>query len=111
MDRDSNVPVVDTNTLFQAGSISKPVAAYGALKLVAQRKIALDSNINMYLKSWKLPDNEFTKTKKGNLETFAESYGRYYGAWIFSGIALICRCRPWSRFWMACHLLILRRCA
>ena len=66
MDRDSNVPV-DTNTLFQAGSISKPVAAYGALKLVARGKISLDSNINNYLKSWKLPDNEFTKSKKVTL--------------------------------------------
>lgn len=66
MDREDKTPV-DTNTLFQAGSISKPVAAYAALKLVAQNKISLDSNINDYLKSWKLPDNEFTRTKKVTL--------------------------------------------
>jgi len=55
---------VRTQTLFQAGSISKPVAAYGALHLVDQGKINLDSNVNVYLKSWKLPENEFTAKKK-----------------------------------------------
>ncbi|NOT75768.1 MAG: serine hydrolase [Cyclobacteriaceae bacterium] len=56
--------VVTTTTLFQAGSISKPVAAYGALHLADQKKIDLDENINIYLKSWKLADNEFTTEKK-----------------------------------------------
>lgn len=67
MDKDSKESVT-THTLFQAGSISKPVAAYGALHLVEQNKISLDSNINNYLKSWKLPDNEFTKSKKVTLK-------------------------------------------
>ncbi|MEO5583469.1 MAG: serine hydrolase domain-containing protein [Saprospiraceae bacterium] len=67
MDKESKEPVT-SHTLFQAGSISKPVAAYGALNLVEQNKISLDSNINNYLKSWKLPDNEFTKTKKVTLK-------------------------------------------
>jgi CubicO group peptidase (beta-lactamase class C family) len=31
---------------------------------VEEGKISLDSNVNNYLKSWKLPDNEFTKNKK-----------------------------------------------
>ncbi len=67
MDRDTKEPVTAT-TLFQAGSISKPVSAYAALKLVEQNKISLDSNINDYLKSWKLPDNDFTKNKKATLK-------------------------------------------
>lgn len=50
-------------TLFQAGSISKPVAAYGALKLVEEGKLSLEENVNKYLISWKLPDNEFTNEK------------------------------------------------
>lgn len=66
MDKESKEPVT-RHTLFQAGSISKPVSAYGALKLVQLNKMDLDSNINVYLKSWKLPDNEFTKTKKVTL--------------------------------------------
>src|SRR5437868_2212443 len=63
MDKESKEPVT-TTTLFQAGSISKPVAAYGALHLVEEGKINLDENVNTYLKSWKLPDNEFTTKKK-----------------------------------------------
>jgi CubicO group peptidase (beta-lactamase class C family) len=59
--------LVTTETLFQAGSISKPVAAMVALKRVEQGKIALDENINNKLTSWKLPDNEFTAKKKVTL--------------------------------------------
>ena len=55
------------DTLFQAASISKPVAAFGALKMVADGKLTLDGDINDTLKSWKLPDNEFTKEAKVTL--------------------------------------------
>lgn len=55
---------VTTKTLFQAGSISKPVAATRALQLSEQSLIDLDINVNTYLSSWKLPENEFTKTQK-----------------------------------------------
>lgn len=55
---------VDTQTMFLAGSISKPVAALRTHQLVEQGKIDLDANINTYLKSWKLPDNQFTKEEK-----------------------------------------------
>ena len=59
--------LVTTKTLFQAGSISKPVAAIGALSLVEKGKLALDENVNQKLKSWKVPENEFTKTEKVTL--------------------------------------------
>lgn len=65
-DLETNEPVT-TETLFQAGSISKPVAAMVALKRVEQGKIALDENINNKLTSWKLPDNELTAKKKVTL--------------------------------------------
>lgn len=67
MDKETNEPVT-TKTLFQAGSISKPVAAYGALKAVESGKLSLSGDVNTYLTSWKLPDNEFTKEKKVTLE-------------------------------------------
>ena len=50
---------VDENTLFQAGSISKPLAALGALKLAEEGKIDLDKDVNTYLTGWKVPDSKF----------------------------------------------------
>jgi CubicO group peptidase (beta-lactamase class C family) len=46
---------VNAQTLFQAGSISKPVASMGALHLVQQGKLSLDANVNDTLQSWKVP--------------------------------------------------------
>lgn len=54
---------VDTETLFQAASISKPITALATLQLVEQGQIDLDTNVNEYLKSWQVPDNEFTTDK------------------------------------------------
>ncbi|MGA2046500.1 MAG: serine hydrolase [Terracidiphilus sp.] len=50
-------PPVTPDTMFQAGSISKPVAAMAALHLVEQRKLSLEADINLELKSWKLPSD------------------------------------------------------
>ena len=74
MDKENKSPVTK-ETLFQAGSISKPVAAYGALKLVELNTIDLNEDINTYLKSWKLPDNEFTKEKKVTLKNLLNHSG------------------------------------
>jgi CubicO group peptidase (beta-lactamase class C family) len=54
---------VDTTTLFQAGSVSKSVAAFGVLRLVEQKKLNLDTDVNATLRTWKLPPSEFTATK------------------------------------------------
>ena len=54
-------------TLFQAASISKPVTATAMLRLVEQGTLNLDTNVNQYLKSWKVPDNKFTTTEKVTL--------------------------------------------
>jgi CubicO group peptidase (beta-lactamase class C family) len=66
---------VTSKTLFQAGSISKPVAATAALSLVQQGILALDENVNEKLKSWKVPDNEFTKTEKVTLRRLLSHTG------------------------------------
>lgn len=57
----------NTTTRFQAGSVSKPVAAFAILSLVDKKLIELDENVNSKLTSWKVPENEYTKTNKVTL--------------------------------------------
>jgi CubicO group peptidase (beta-lactamase class C family) len=54
---------VSPGTLFQAGSISKPVAAMAALHLVQEKKLTLDADINSELVTWKLPNSPAAKGK------------------------------------------------
>jgi CubicO group peptidase (beta-lactamase class C family) len=63
---DGGTPVTP-ETLFQAASISKHVAALVALHLVDLGKLALDEDVNLKLRSWKVPENEFTKNEKVTL--------------------------------------------
>jgi CubicO group peptidase (beta-lactamase class C family) len=63
----SKATAVTTNTLFQAGSVSKPVAALAALRLVEAGKLGLDDNVNEFLKQWRVPENKFTKDQKVTL--------------------------------------------
>jgi CubicO group peptidase (beta-lactamase class C family) len=60
-------PVTGT-TLFEAGSISKPVAAAGALVLVAEGRLPLDGDINASLRSWQVPANALTAKGTVTLE-------------------------------------------
>ena len=46
---------VTPHTRFQAASISKPVAAMAALRLVQDGRLALDEEVNAKLTSWKMP--------------------------------------------------------
>jgi CubicO group peptidase (beta-lactamase class C family) len=46
--------VVLPSTVFQAGSVSKPVSALGLLKAVSRRQVSLDEDINERLSRWKL---------------------------------------------------------
>jgi CubicO group peptidase (beta-lactamase class C family) len=47
-------------TLFQAASMSKPVASVAALQLVQEGRVALDAPVNASLRSWQVPENERT---------------------------------------------------
>jgi CubicO group peptidase (beta-lactamase class C family) len=58
---------VTTETLFQSASISKPAAALAVLRLVQEGKLNLDEDVNLKLRSWKIPENEFTKQEKVTL--------------------------------------------
>jgi CubicO group peptidase (beta-lactamase class C family) len=46
------------DALLQAGSISKPVAALAALRLVEHGVLSLDADVNDQLTSWRLPTEE-----------------------------------------------------
>ena len=59
-DVETKAPVTP-DTMFQAASISKTVAAMTSLKAVQDKRFALDQDINTILKSWKLPESEFSK--------------------------------------------------
>jgi CubicO group peptidase (beta-lactamase class C family) len=54
---------VDTGTVFQAASMSKPVAAMGVLRAVQDGLFTLDDDINKILTSWKLDGGAFTKDR------------------------------------------------
>ena len=52
---------VTADTLFQAASISKPLSALAVLRLVDKGALDLDRDVNEYLTSWKVAENEFTR--------------------------------------------------
>ena len=66
LDRDDNSPV-SAETVFQTGSIAKPVVAVAALNYVAQGYIELDIDVNNYLTSWQVPVNSFMTDEKVTL--------------------------------------------
>jgi len=52
-----------TGTLYQAASMSKSVNAVAAMRLVKAGKLDLDKDFRGYLKTWIMPENEFSKGK------------------------------------------------
>ena len=81
-DRRTGEPMT-RNTLFQAGSISKPVAAFAALQMVEAGQLDLDADVNATLKTWKLPGNEFTADNKVTLRQLLSHTGglTVHGFW------------------------------
>ena len=53
----------DVNTLYQTASISKSINAIAVLRLAQEGKISLHKDIREYLRSWKFPENNFSKSK------------------------------------------------
>jgi CubicO group peptidase (beta-lactamase class C family) len=58
---------VTPDTLFNAGSIVKPVSAAAVLSLVERGLLDLDEDINDKLASWQVPENAYTVSEKVTL--------------------------------------------
>ena len=50
---------IKPDTLFQAASISKPVTAWGVMRLVEDGFVDLDEDVHRHLTRWRLPATEF----------------------------------------------------
>lgn len=48
---------VNSETMFQSGSTTKVLMAIVILRMVEEGKLDLDTDINTYLKSWKMPEH------------------------------------------------------
>lgn len=64
------------DTLFQAGSLAKPVTVLAALRMQADGKLDLDADIATYLSSWELPAGKQTAANPVTLrKLFAHTSG------------------------------------
>lgn len=66
LNAESGAPVT-AGSLFEAASTTKLLTAAIVLHLVERGRLNLDQDVNSYLKSWKIPDNEFTREQKVTL--------------------------------------------
>jgi CubicO group peptidase (beta-lactamase class C family) len=62
----TNLPL-DENTVFQAGSISKPAFATVLMKYRQDNALDLDAEVNKLLTSWQLPQHEWTGQEEVSL--------------------------------------------
>ena len=58
---------VNDCSIFHACSMSKMITAICVLRLAQYGELDLYKDVNEYLTSWKIPDNDFTKSKKVTL--------------------------------------------
>ncbi|WP_169088824.1 serine hydrolase domain-containing protein [Paenibacillus sp. PL91] len=75
---------VNADSIFHACSMSKMVTSIGILKLVQEGLLDLQEDANVYLKSWKIPENPYTIAKKVTISSllahqsgFVESEGSF----------------------------------
>lgn len=52
---------IEVDTLFQACSITKSLTSVAVLQVLKKYRISLDAPVNVYLKRWQIPVNQYTK--------------------------------------------------
>lgn len=72
------------HSIFSAGSISKLVLATSVFRLLEKGILSLDTPVNEYLSSWKIPENDFTRRSPVTLRmllshTAGTSQTSYFG--------------------------------
>ena len=66
---------VTSDTVFQAASVSKPVSVTGIMLLAQAGVIDITRNVNDYLTSWHLADNDLTTTNKATVQRLMSHTG------------------------------------
>lgn len=82
---------VTPKTVFNGASLSKPITAVAALRLVEQEVLDLNEEVNNKLKGWKVPENSFTETEKVTLKRLlghSAGFGRYVQSAVLPNQAL-----------------------
>lgn len=68
-----------TDTVCRVQSISKPVTAWGVMKLAERGEIDLDNPVSYYLKNWRLPASEFSEEKTSVRQLLSHTSGMPLG--------------------------------
>lgn len=66
---EDRVPVDAERTVFRVGSVSKPITAFAALRLVEQGRLDLDADVNRYLEDFEVPATFAAPTTAAHLLT------------------------------------------
>ncbi|MBN1500180.1 MAG: beta-lactamase family protein [Spirochaetes bacterium] len=83
-DLDKKISVTE-KTLFQAASVSKPVAAVGIMRLVEKGNISLDSPVQNYLTRWHFPEGEYDSSEVTIRRLLSHSAGLANPAYGYDG--------------------------
>ncbi len=66
---------VTADTVFQACSVSKPISVTGMMLLAQSGALDISRDVNDFLTSWRLADDEFTATEKATVERLMSHTG------------------------------------
>ena len=75
--------LITANTIFQVGSVSKMVTAWGVMKLVDQDKIDLNAPVEKYLTRWHLAKSQYS------------SEGIHYAGYLAIPLDFLCKAMQW----------------